>query len=114
VIGAAFGKVIDSFVAAFINPLIKAVTGGDAISGRTRLVNDVFIDWGAFISAVITFLLTAAAIYFVVVLPINKLSQLRRAGKAPEPEAPSDEVRLLTEIRDALRANSTPQQNPGS
>jgi len=108
VIGAAFGKVIDSFVAAFIDPLVRLVSGGRQVSGRTRVTNDIFIDWGDFINAVITFLLTAAAIYFVIVMPINRLNERRRAGKEPEPapEEQSDEVRLLTEIRDSLRASS--------
>ena len=50
----------------------------------------------------ITFVLTAAVLYFFVVLPMNKLAQRRKEGKEPEPKAPSEEVRLLTEIRDAL------------
>ena len=52
----------------------------------------------------ITFLLTAAALYFLVVFPMNKLAERRKRGEEPPPAAPSEEVKLLTEIRDALVA----------
>jgi large conductance mechanosensitive channel len=48
----------------------------------------------------------AAAIYFVVVMPLNKLAERRARGVEPETEAPSEEVVLLTEIRDSLRARA--------
>lgn len=102
VIGAAFSTLVAQFVKSFIEPLIKLVSGGKTISGTINLGTDVKMDWGGFVSAVIAFLITAAAIYFVVVLPINKLNELRRRGQVPEPETVSDEVQLLTEIRDAL------------
>jgi large conductance mechanosensitive channel len=102
VIGAAFSGLVTQFVKSFIEPLIKLVSGGKTISGTAKLGSGVVVDWGAFVSAVIAFLITAAAIYFVVVLPINKLNELRRRGEVPEPETVSDEVQLLTEIRDAL------------
>ncbi len=100
VMGAAFGQVINAFVNAFIAPLVKLATGGQAVSGTWR-VKDAVFDWGAFINAVITFVLTGAAIYFCVVVPINRFNRRRRA----EEEAQlTDEARLLTEIRDTLRA----------
>jgi large conductance mechanosensitive channel len=102
VIGAAFSGLVTAFIASFIEPLIKLVSGGKPISGTFKLGNGVTMDWGGFVSAVIGFLLTAAVIYFIVVLPINKLNELRRRGEEPAPEAVSDEVLLLTEIRDAL------------
>jgi large conductance mechanosensitive channel len=102
VIGAAFSTLVAQFVKSFLEPLIKLASGGKTISGTINLGTDVKMDWGAFVSAAIAFLITAAAIYFVVVLPINKLNELRRRGQVPEPETVSDEVRLLTEIRDAL------------
>ena len=109
VIGAAFTTVVNQLVESFLNPFVKVITGGAATSG-TFHVGEVAFDWGAFINAVIAFLLTAAAIYFFVVLPINKLNERRARGKDPEPapEQMSDEVRLLTEIRDALKNNAGP------
>ena len=54
----------------------------------------------------ITFLLTAAALYFLVVYPMNRLAERRKRGEEPPPSAPSEEVKLLTEIRDALAAGA--------
>jgi large conductance mechanosensitive channel len=103
VIGAAFGALINQFVKSFIEPLIKLVTGGQAASGQWRVNDAVVFDWGGFINQVIVFVLTAAAVYFFVVLPLNQLNQRRGRGR-PEPEEVSNEERLLTEIRDSLRS----------
>jgi large conductance mechanosensitive channel len=102
VIGAAFASLVTAFVNSFIAPLVKLTTGGHQASGTWRVRGAVF-DWGAFVNASITFLLTAAAVYFCVVLPLNRLNERRRRGEPPAAEELSDEVRLLTEIRDAVR-----------
>jgi large conductance mechanosensitive channel len=108
VIGAAFTTVVSQLVESFLNPFVKLVTGGAPASGTWEPRTGIIFDWCKFINAVIAFLLTAAAIYFFVVLPINKLNERRARGKDPQPapEQMSDEVRLLTEIRDALAANA--------
>ena len=112
VIGAAFTGLVASFTGSFIEPLIKLFGGGDELSGTWTVADQVF-DWAAFLNAVITFLITAAVIYFLVVLPMNKLAERRKTGEEPEPQAPSEEVRLLTEIRDALvTAGGVPHQRP--
>ncbi len=49
-----------------------------------------------------------AALNFIVVFPMNKLAERRRRGQEPPPEAPSEEVRLLTDIRDLLAAREAP------
>ncbi len=62
--------------------------------------------WGAFVTALITFILTAAAVFFFVVKPAQiALARMRSKGEEPEGE-PSEEVMLLTEIRDALTAKA--------
>jgi large conductance mechanosensitive channel len=101
VIGVAFNDVVKAFTNAFLNPLIKLISGGKQVSGQWK-VGGVVFDWGSFINAVITFLLIAAAVYFVLVLPMNKLHERIKRGEEPPPETPSQEVQLLTEIRDAL------------
>src|SRR5215472_13474597 len=73
-------------------------------TGATFKINGQVFDWGAFLNAIITFLLTAAALYFLVVFPMNKLAERRRRGQEPPPKAPSEEIRLLTDIRDLLAA----------
>jgi large conductance mechanosensitive channel len=108
VIGAAFTTLVQQFTDSFLKPLIRLATGGHPVSGVFYVNGDkktgVPFDYGSFINVVIGFILTAAVVYFLVVAPMNKLAELRKRGIAPEPEAPSDEVRLLTEIRDALVA----------
>src|SRR5688572_29738650 len=92
--GAAFGAVIAQFTKSFLEPLIILLTGGKQAGGRFT-VNGVDFDYGAFINALIAFLLTAIAIYFFVIVPINALAR-RRADEL------SEEARLLAEIRDRL------------
>jgi large conductance mechanosensitive channel len=103
VIGVSFGAVVNQFVASFLTPIVRVIGGGKPTSGVWHLTHDVTMNWSAFVNALISFVLIAAAVYFVVVLPINKFNELRRRGEQPAPEAVSEEIRLLTEIRDALR-----------
>jgi large conductance mechanosensitive channel len=103
VIGAAFTGLVTQFTKSFLEPLIKVISGGKELSGTFK-VRDVAFDWAAFINAAITFMITAAALYFLVVLPMNKLAERRARGEEPEPKAPAEDIRLLTEIRDALIA----------
>ncbi|MGW0432549.1 large conductance mechanosensitive channel protein MscL [Micromonospora sp. NPDC003197] len=109
VIGAAFTTVVTQLTNSFLKPLITVIvlliTGKkNGIEGAAPKILDVPFDWIAFVNAVITFLLTAAALYFLVVFPMNKLAERRKRGEEPPPAAPSEEVKLLTEIRDALVA----------
>jgi large conductance mechanosensitive channel len=102
VIGAAFTSVVTAFTKGFLEPLIKLASGGQGVKAGTASVRGVVFDYASFINAIITFLLTAAALYFLVVYPLNRLAERRKRGEEPPPEAPSEEVKLLTEIRDAL------------
>lgn len=113
VMGAAFTAVVTQFTASFLEPLIRVFTGGDELAGTFTIRGQEF-DWAAFVNAVITFLLVAAVVYFLVMLPMNKLAQRRQRGEEPAVPEPSDEVRLLTEIRDQLVAARVPGQPPGS
>ena len=86
IIGAAFKNIVDALVDGIINPLIAAVIGKPDFS-------DAFIN----------FLLMAFAIYFCIVVPMNALNARRKKAEDEAPAAEvSDEVKLLTEIRDAL------------
>lgn len=105
VIGAAFTSLVTQFGNSFLKPLIQLLTGGEDVSGKFTIREATF-DYGAFITALIVFLLTAAALYFAVVAPLNRLNELRRRGQEPEPEAPGEDIVLLTEIRDALRGTA--------
>jgi large conductance mechanosensitive channel len=102
VIGVAFTAVITAFTSAFLKPSIQLLSGGEGVSAGAFRVRGVPFDWASFINACLTFLLTAAALYFLVVYPLNRLAERRARGEEPPPAAPSEEVKLLTEIRDAL------------
>jgi large conductance mechanosensitive channel len=103
VIGAAFNDVVKSFTDGFLQPLIK-LTGGIGVGDQNQglPVGDQYLAWPSFLNSVIGFLLTAATVYFLVVLPMNKLAERRKRGIEPEPSAPAEDIRLLTEIRDLL------------
>ncbi len=104
VIGAAFKSVVDSFVANIITPVV-GIFGKQDFSSLTIHVNDVQIRYGQFITDLLSFVIIAAAVFFVVVKPLNALNARRARGAVPEDEtpAPSDEALILGEIRDLLR-----------
>jgi large conductance mechanosensitive channel len=84
VVGAAFGAVVKAFVDNLITPIIAAVFGQPDFSGLYFTINGSMFKYGAFINAVISFLLIALAIYYVVVVPINKMAELRKRGEDPD------------------------------
>lgn len=102
VIGAAFGALVTSFVANLITPVIAAIVGKPDFSDLTFSINGSVFRYGSFLNALISFLSIAAAVFFFVVKPMNALQG--RFGGPQEEEPPTDEVVLLTEIRDALTA----------
>ena len=121
VIGAAFTAVVTSVVNGLINPLIGGIFGkpnlddiwtitiGNAAWTDAAGVEQVgaALRPGMILTALLNFVIVAAAVYFMVVVPLNKLASLRKSGVEPEPEAPAEDVRLLTEIRDLLAASRT-------
>ena len=106
VLGAAFGVVVTSFVNDILMQLIAMIGGQPDFSGLSFTINDAEFRYGAFLNSVISFVIIAAAIFFVVVRPVNALMARRKAGLEPEPEAVPEDVLLLGEIRDLLRARS--------
>jgi large conductance mechanosensitive channel len=73
VIGAAFGAVVNSMVKDLITPIVAAVFGKPDFSGLTFTINHSVFRYGAFVTAVISFLLIATAVFWFVVVPINHL-----------------------------------------
>lgn len=98
VIATAFGKVIEAFVAVIMDLVGKVFSTPNFSSW---VPGGVHI--GTFITVLISFIIVAAAVYFMVVMPMNRLAERRARGQEAPTEAPSEEVVLLTEIRDALR-----------
>jgi large conductance mechanosensitive channel len=87
VIGAAFGAVVKSFVDDILMRIIAAIFGQPDFSSLTFTIGKGVIAYGSFLNALITFVLIAAAIYFVVVLPLNKLAERRARGADPTTKA---------------------------
>jgi large conductance mechanosensitive channel len=106
VVGAAFGAVVAALVADIITPLIAAVFGQPDFGNLQFTIHHSTFKYGDFLNKVIAFLTIAAAVFFLVVKPVNALLARRKAKQEPPPEAPPEDVQLLTEIRDLLRAGA--------
>jgi large conductance mechanosensitive channel len=111
VIGAAFGAVITAFVDGIITPILGLAGDQDFSEYVITLKengagaeDDITLKWGAVLTAIIKFVSIAAAVFFLVVKPVGNLMARRKTGEEPESEAPSEDVVLLTEIRDLLQA----------
>jgi large conductance mechanosensitive channel len=100
VLGGAFGQVVNSLVSDVLMPLIGALGGAPDFSA-IRLGP---IALGKFINAVVNFLIVAAAIYFLVVTPMNELAKRQKEEEAPAaPPEPPEEVKLLRETLEEIR-----------
>jgi large conductance mechanosensitive channel len=106
VIGAAFGAVVTSFVADLVTPLIAAIGGKPDFAALSFTINGSLFHYGRFLNAVLSFVIIAAAVFFLVVKPVGALMERRKAGLEPEADAVPEDVILLGEIRDLLRARA--------
>ncbi len=115
VVGGAFAKVVDTFISSIISPLLAAAgnpkSPGLGFYIRSG-VQESFVNIGEILNALIVFVLTAAVVYFLVVVPMNRLMALRRKGQEAAPESPSEEVLILTQIRDLLGGADTTVVGP--
>jgi large conductance mechanosensitive channel len=103
VIGAAFGRIVTALVNGLITPLVAAIFGKPDVTGVGKFtINKADFSLGLVLQEIINFLFVAAAIYFLIVLPLNKLNERRKRAMEPEPETLTTDQQLLTEIRDAL------------
>ena len=105
VIGAAFATIVASLTADVITPILGMLGGQPDFSEITA--GPVKI--GNFLNAVIAFLITAFAIYMLIVMPMNRIQEIQKRRAAadappPAPEVIPADVQLLTEIRDLLKA----------
>ncbi len=102
VIGGAFGAIVNSLVKDLITPLIAAIVKKPDFSYLVLDLNGAKITYGNFLNALISFLLIAAAVYFLVVLPLNKvMARLQTAAPPPPPTKPCPEC--LSDIPEAAR-----------
>jgi large conductance mechanosensitive channel len=103
VVGAAFGAVVTSLVTDIVTPIISIIFGKPGFEDLTITINDAVIRYGSFLNAVLTLLTVGAAVFLIVVKPVNYLMERRKAGEQPPPEAVPEDIVLLGEIRDLLR-----------
>lgn len=97
VIGAAFTAVVTAVTTSLLQPLINIFLGGGISGGKVEVRGQVF-DFGAVINAIITFVIIAAVVYFLVIAPLRRLTPQKEAPPPAETEA-----QLLVQIRDLLR-----------
>lgn len=107
VVGTAFTALVSAFTTNIVNPVIAAAGGVNAGGLGFRIWPDnpaTFVNFGAVITAFVTFMITAGVVYFIFVAPMNKLNALVKNRRGSEEEAapePTD-TELLVEIRDFL------------
>ena len=118
VMGAAFGKIVTAFTSGIVMPFVSLLTGGvkfdewkwvlkpggaevkDAAGAvTTAAVPEVAVTYGTFITVTIDFILVAFAVFMI----IKAINRMKRAEPAPPPPGPTNEEKLLMEIRDALK-----------
>jgi large conductance mechanosensitive channel len=83
VIGAAFGGVVDALVKDILTPLIGAVAKIPSFAGLSFTINSSRFMYGSFLNSLLSFILVAAAVYFFVVVPMNKFLPKNKASKKP-------------------------------
>ncbi|MBD0734446.1 large conductance mechanosensitive channel protein MscL [Streptomyces sp. NPDC088197] len=118
VIGAAFTNIVNSVVNGVINPLVGAfgtkdlvgysscLKGPCVVNDKGETISGIHILWGSVLSAVLTFLITAAVVYFLMVVPMSRYlarqASKRKHDEVVEKAAEVEEITLLRDIRDAL------------
>lgn len=117
VMGAAFGKIVSSFVDGMVMPLVGMLTGGTDFKDKKYVLKDgiseiknidgtimpavaeVSVKYGVFITNLIDFIIVAFAVFLV----IKGINSMKKTEPAAPPAPPTDEVKLLVEIRDLLK-----------
>lgn len=110
VIGAAFTAIVTAFTSNIINPLIAAIGGSGSIGLGFHILdgNDkTFVDIGAVITAAINFVIIAAVVYFVIVMPVTRIMERRK--QAGDDAEGLTEAEVLVQIRDLLAEGNHPR-----
>jgi len=102
IIGGVFGAVVKSFTEDVLMQIVAAIVGKPDFSALTFELGDGVIRYGSFLNTIITFVVTAAAIYFAVVAPINHLRERRNQGAEAEVE-PTNEERMVALLEQIAR-----------
>jgi len=104
IIGAAFGKIVDSLVKHIIMPTVGVLLPGEqGYLGWKLVINGKDIPYGLFIGEMVNFVIVAFALYIFIVKFLGFVMKAKKAEAAATPPAPTKDQELLTEIRDLLR-----------
>ena len=105
IIGGAFTAIVTALVESILMPIIGTISGGKSVADMSVMVGNAAIGYGAFIQAIIDFLLIAWVL-FMIIKAINKAkaAAVKEVEEEPEEEATPADIELLTEIRDLLKA----------
>jgi large conductance mechanosensitive channel len=108
IIGAAFGKIVDSLVKQIIMPLISVVMPGDQSYVTWKwVINGKEIPYGQFLGEVVNFLIVALVLFFFIVKFLGWVMRLKKEEAAATPPALTKDQELLAEIRDLLRRSES-------
>ena len=105
IIGGAFTAIVNSLVESILMPIIGAISGGKSVADMSVMVGNAAIGYGAFLQAIIDFLLIAWVL-FMIIKALNKAKAAVVKEEEPAPEEPEEvpaDIALLTEIRDLLK-----------
>ena len=105
IIGGAFTAIVNSLVDSILMPIIGAISGGKSVADMSITVGNAAIGYGAFLQAIIDFLLIAFVLFMIIkALNKAKAAAVKEKEEAPaEPEETPADIALLTEIRDLLK-----------
>ncbi len=107
VIGTAFTAIVTAFTDNLINPIIASFGSTDVSGFGFQIISskpETFVDFGAVITAALNFLIIAAVVYFILIVPMNRLNSMLSPKEEAEEAAEVTELALLTEIRDLLQS----------
>ncbi|MCC6237243.1 MAG: large conductance mechanosensitive channel protein MscL [Dehalococcoidia bacterium] len=104
IMGGAFGAVVTSLVKDVFTPMLAAIVGAPDFSSMALQIGDSAILYGSFLNAVISFLLIAFAVFFFLVKPMNMMLERINRAEEVEAKATAEDIELLREIRDLLKA----------
>ena len=102
VMALALAAVINSLVENVLMPIVGIIFGEPSFDSLTWTINGSVILYGSFITAFVSFLAVAFAVYFFIVKPYNAYKERVASGEEEEPAAPPEDIMLLREIRDSL------------
>lgn len=103
VMAAAFAAVVNALVEFVVMPIVGIIFGEPSFNGLVLTINDSVIFYGSFITAVVKFLAVALGVFFFIVKPYQAHQNMRKEEEEEAPAEPSEDVKLLQEIRDLLR-----------